>query len=69
MDKLMTSASPNCRSFVSRSKRFVQNGRGIMDIIMVLKDHSSLSTSNNCSPGQSEDKVFVFKIFVNLPCI
>ena len=40
MDKFNTLASPNCRNFVSGSKRFVCSGMSTMDSIMALKDHS-----------------------------
>ena len=41
MNKLSNFISPNCRNFVSCSKRFVRSGMGTMDIsIMALKDHS-----------------------------
>ena len=40
MDKFSTIGFPNCRNFVSSSKRFVCSGMGTMDSIMALKDHS-----------------------------
>ena len=68
MDKFSTLASPNCCNFVSGSKRFVRSGMGTMDSIMALKDHSGFKYVHGSRfPGQSKDKVFVFKMSVNLP--
>ena len=68
MDKFSTLASPNCRNFVSGSKRFVRSGMGTMDSIMALKDHSAFKFVHGSRfPGQSKDKVFVFKMSVDLP--
>ena len=68
MDKFSTLASPNCRNFVSGSKRFVRSGMSTMDSIMALKDQSSFKYVHaNRFPGQSKDKVFVFKMSVDLP--
>ena len=68
MDKFSTLASQNCRNFVSGSKRFVRSGMGTMDSIMALKDHSGFKYVHGSRfPGQSKDKVFVFKMSVDLP--
>lgn len=39
MDNITTLASPNSYNFVLGSKQFVHSGMGIMDSIMVFKDH------------------------------
>jgi hypothetical protein len=68
MDKFSTLASPNCRNFVSGSKHFLRSGMGTMDSIMALKDHYAFKFVHGSRfPGQSEDKVFVFKMSVDLP--
>src|ERR1700737_852172 len=68
IDKFNTLASPNCRNFVSGSKRFVHSGMGTMDSIMALKDHSAFKFVHGSRfPGQSNDKMFVFKISIDLP--
>ena len=65
MDKFSTLASPHCRNFISRSKRFLRSGMGT---IMALKDHSTFKFVHSSRfLGQSKDKVFVFKMFVGLP--
>ena len=67
MDKFNTLASPNYRNFVSRSKRFSRNRMWTMDSIMALKDHSAFKfVHGSWFPGQSKDKMFVFKMFVDL---
>ena len=68
MDKFSIFASPNFCNFVSGSKRFVRTGMGTMDSIMALKDHSTFKfVHGNWFPGQSKDKVFVFKMSIDLP--
>ena len=68
MDKFNALASPNCRNFVLGSKRFVRSGIDMMDSIMALKDHSGFKYVHGSRfPGQSKDKVFVFKMSINLP--
>ena len=68
MDKFNTIASPNYHNFVSGSKRFVRSRMGTMDSIMVLNDHSGFKyVYDSRLPGQSKDKVFVFKMSVDLP--
>ena len=68
MDKFSNIASPNRHNFVSGSKRFVRSGMGTMDSIMALKDHSGFKYVHDSRfPGQSKDKVFVFKMSVDLP--
>ena len=67
MDKFSTLASPNYRNFVSGSKRFVHSGMGTMDSIMALKDHSGFKYVHDSRfPEQSKDKIFVFKMSVDL---
>jgi hypothetical protein len=68
MNKFSTFASPNYHNFVSGSKRFLRSGMGTMDSIMALKDHSVFKfVYGSRFPGQSKDKVFVFKMSVDLP--
>jgi hypothetical protein len=68
MDKVITPASPNCCNFVFGSKRFLRSGMGTMDSIMALKDHYIFKFVHGSRfLRQSKDKVFVFKMFVNLP--
>jgi hypothetical protein len=68
MDKFSTLASPNCRNYVSGSKRFVRSMMDTMDSIMALKDHSSFKyVHGRRFLGQSKDKIFVFKMPVDLP--
>jgi hypothetical protein len=67
MDKFNTLASPNCRNFVSGSKRFLRSGMETMDNIMAFKDHSAFKFVHGSRfPGQSKDKVFVLKMFVDI---
>jgi hypothetical protein len=67
MDKFSTLASPNYRNFVSGSKRFLRSEMRTMDSIMTLKDHSAFKfVYGSRFPGQSKDKMFVFKMFVDL---
>jgi hypothetical protein len=68
IDKSNTLASPNCRNFVSGSKHFLRSGMRTMDSIMALKDYSAFKFVHGSRfPGQSKDKVFVFKMYVDLP--
>ena len=68
MDKFGTLASPNCRNFVSGSKSFLRIGMRTMDSIMALKDHSTfIFVHDSRFSGQSKDKVFVFKMSLDLP--
>jgi hypothetical protein len=67
MNKFSTLASPNFRNFVSGSKRFVRSEMGTMNSIMALKDHSGFKYVHGSRfTGQSKDKVFVFKMSVDL---
>ena len=67
MDKFSILASPNCRMFVVGSKRFIRSGMGSMDSIMAFTDHVGFKyVHDNRFLGQSKDKVFVFKTFVDL---
>jgi hypothetical protein len=68
MDKFSTLAFPNCRNFVSGSKCFVRSKMKTMDSIMALKDHYAFKfVYGSRFPGQLKDKVFVFKMSVDLP--
>ena len=68
MDKFSTLASPNCCNFVSGSKRFVRSGMDTIDSIMALKDHLGFKYVHGSRFwGQSKDKVYVFKMSVDLP--
>jgi hypothetical protein len=52
----------------SASKRFVHSEMETMDSIMALNDHSTFKfVHGNWFPGQSKDKLFVFKMSVDLP--
>ena len=63
MDKFSTIASPNYHNFVFGSKHFDRSGMGMMNGIMALKDHSGFKYVHDSRfPGQSKDKVFVFKM-------
>lgn len=68
LDKISTLVSLNCRNFVAWSKRFICNRMGTMNSIMVLKDHFGFKFIHNSRfPRQTKEKVFVFKMSVNLP--
>jgi hypothetical protein len=68
MDKVNTLASPNCHNFVSGSKHFLRSGMRTMDSIMTLKDHYVFKFIHGSRfLRQSKDKVFVLKMFVDLP--
>ena len=68
MDKFKTLASPNCQNFVSGSKHFVCSGMGMIDSIMMLKGHSCFKYVHGSKlPRYSRDKVFVFKLSMDLP--
>jgi hypothetical protein len=67
INKFSTLASLYCRNFVSGSRRFVRSGMSTMDSMMALKDHSGFKYVHGSRYlGQSKDKVFVFKILVDL---
>jgi hypothetical protein len=62
-----TLSSPNCKNFVAKSKQFTHSGMGTMENIVALKYHSPSMYVHNTRPhGQLEDKVFVFKMCVDL---
>ena len=49
------------------SKHFIRSGMGSLDNIMALKNHQGFKYVHDSRfPGQSKDKVFVFKMFVDL---
>ena len=49
-------------------RSFLRSGMGTMDSIMALKDHTAFKFVHGSRfPGQSKDKVFVFKMSVDLP--
>ena len=67
MDKFSPLASPNCRNFVSDSNRFVRSRMGTTDCIMAFKYHSGFKyVYDSRFPGQSEDKVSVFKMSIDM---
>jgi hypothetical protein len=67
MDKFSTLASPNCRNFVAGFKHFIRSGMGSLDSIMALKNHYEFQyVYDSRFPRQSKDKVFVFKMYVDL---
>lgn len=68
MDQFETLTSPNLRNFVSGTKRFFRQGRGVTDSILELKDYSNfVFIHQNQFPGQNKGKVFVFKMSVDRP--
>ena len=68
MDRFQVLSSPNICNFVSGAKRFVRQGMGVMDNIMALKDHNGFKfIHDNRFPGQSKEKVYVFKMSVDRP--
>lgn len=68
MNKISTLVSLNCRNFVAWSKRCICNRMGTMNSIMVLKDHFGFKFIHNSRfPRETKEKVFVFKMLVNLP--
>ena len=68
IDKFSNLSSPNIQNFVSGCKRFVCGGMGPINSIMALKDYSNLKyIHENKFPGQSKDKVFVFKMSIDRP--
>ena len=67
IDKFSNLASPNNYNCVSGSKYFVCSGMGTMDSMMALKDHSGFKYIDGSRfSGQSKDKVFILKVFVDL---
>ena len=67
MNKFSIFASSNRRNFVSDSKRVVRSGMGTMASIMTLKNHPGFQYVHGSKfPGQSKDKIFVFKMSVDL---
>ena len=67
MDKFSTLASPNYKNFVAGFKRFIRSGMGSLSSIMALKNHFGFKyVHDNRFPGQSKDKVFVFKMSVDI---
>ena len=67
MDKFSYLASPNCRNIVSGSKRVLKPKAGPMESIIALKNNPKFKfVHENRFPGQSNDKVFVFKMSVDL---
>jgi hypothetical protein len=68
INKFSTFTSPNSHNFVSGSKCFLRSGMRTMDSIMALKDHTTFKfVHSGRFPCQPKDKVFIFKMFVNLP--
>ena len=69
MDKFNTLASLNCRNFVFGLKCFVHSEIRIMNSIMAFKDHSAFRFAHDSRfAWQSKDKVFVFKMSLDLAC-
>jgi hypothetical protein len=67
MDKFATLSSPNCRNFVVDARRFVCSGMDTIDSIMALKENSKFKyIHDNRFLNQSTDKVFIFKISIDL---
>ena len=57
---------PSFRNFVSGSKRFLRSWMRTIDCITVCH-YAFKFVHGSRFPGQSKDKVFVFKMFVDLP--
>jgi hypothetical protein len=67
MDKFSTLASPNYINFLADSKHFICSRMGSLDSKMALKDRSRFKyVHDSMFPRQSKDKVFVFKMSMNL---
>ena len=67
VDKFSTLASPNYINFLADSKYFIRSRMGSMDSKMALKDRSRFKyVHDSMFPRQSKDKVFVFKMSMNL---
>ena len=67
MDKFAILSSPNCKNFVASARRFVCSNMDIIDNIMVLKDNAKFKYIHDSQfPGQSINKVFVFKMSIDL---
>ena len=68
MDKFNTLTSSNCCNFVSGSKYFLRSRMRTMDSIMAFKNHFAFKLVHGSRfPGQSKDKMFFFKMYVDLP--
>ncbi len=67
MDRYSTLASPNCRNIVSGCRRVLKPNKGPMDSIIALKNNPRFKfVHENRFPGQSKEKVFIFKMSVDL---
>lgn len=67
MDRFAPLASPNCRNIVSASRRLVKSSRAPMEGIIDLKKNPHFKfVHDNRFPGQCDDKVFIFKMSVDL---
>ena len=68
MEKNYYTLPPNCQIFVIGSELFVRSSMWTMESIMALKDHSAYKFVNGSRfHGQSKDKVFVVKMFFDIP--
>jgi hypothetical protein len=69
MDRFATLSPSNCRNFVVEARRFVCSGMNTINSIVALNDNSNFKYIHyNWFPGQSINKVFVFKISIDLAC-
>jgi hypothetical protein len=67
MDKYEALASPNCRNYIVGAKRLLRSDRGPIDSIQALKvNNPFIFVHENRFPGQTKDKVFIFKMSVQL---
>ena len=67
MDRFAPLASSNCRNIVSASRRLVRSSRAPMEGIIDLKKNPHFKfVHENRFSGQCDDKVFIFKMSVDL---
>ena len=67
MDKFSTLVSLDYRNSVAGSKSFIRSWMGSLDSIMALKNHYGIKyVHDRRFPRQSRDKIFVFKMSVDL---
>ena len=68
MDKFETMSDSNIRHFVAGTKKFLHEDSGLIDNIIRLKEYNAFKfVHESCFPGQTKEKVFVFKMLVDMP--
>lgn len=67
IDQNLHFASFNYKISAIGSKWLICSGMGTLDSIMALEDHYDIKYMCMIFLGQSKDKVFVFKMLVDLP--